>query len=121
MPDQPAALRRWHAVVKSKDPALLDELLADEVAFRSPAVFAAGGQGADGQLPERGAEGLGSLQVHHRLRSVNDDCPPMRSRSPNRRGRLSRWMRRRWRADHTVLIHALAEMPANEQADDVHL
>jgi hypothetical protein len=40
MPDQPAALRRWHAVVESKDPALLDELLADEVVFRSPAVFA---------------------------------------------------------------------------------
>ena len=40
MPDQPAALRRWHAVVESKDPALLDDLLADEVVFRSPAVFA---------------------------------------------------------------------------------
>jgi hypothetical protein len=40
MPDQPAALRRWHAVVESRDPALLDDLLADEVVFRSPAVFA---------------------------------------------------------------------------------
>jgi hypothetical protein len=40
MSDQPAALRRWHAVVESKNPALLDELLADEVVFRSPAVFA---------------------------------------------------------------------------------
>lgn len=40
MSDHPAPLRRWHAVVKSKDPALLDELLADEVVFRSPAVFA---------------------------------------------------------------------------------
>ena len=40
MPDQPAPLRRWHAVVESKDPALLDDLLADEVVFRSPAVFA---------------------------------------------------------------------------------
>ena len=40
MPDQPAALRRWHAVVESKDPALLDDLLADEVVFRSPVVFA---------------------------------------------------------------------------------
>ena len=39
MPDQPAALRRWHAVAGSKDPALLDGLLADEVVFRSPAVF----------------------------------------------------------------------------------
>ena len=40
MSDQPAPLRRWHAVVEAKDPALLDELLADEVVFRSPAVFA---------------------------------------------------------------------------------
>ena len=40
MSDQPAPLRRWHAVVESKDPALLDDLLADDVVFRSPAVFA---------------------------------------------------------------------------------
>jgi SnoaL-like domain len=40
MSDQPAALRRWHEVVASKDPALLDDLLADDVVFRSPAVFA---------------------------------------------------------------------------------
>ena len=40
MCDEPAALRRWHAVVASKDTALLDDLLADEVVFRSPAVFA---------------------------------------------------------------------------------
>ena len=40
MSDQPAALRRWHAVVQSKNPALLAELLADEVVFRSPVVFA---------------------------------------------------------------------------------
>lgn len=40
MPDQPAVLRRWHAVIELKDPALLDDLLADEVVFRSPAVFA---------------------------------------------------------------------------------
>src|SRR5215467_12366500 len=40
MPDQPSALRRWHAVVRSNDPALLDDLLADDVVFRSPAVFA---------------------------------------------------------------------------------
>ena len=40
MTDQPEPLRRWHAVVESKDPALLDDLLADEVTFRSPAVFA---------------------------------------------------------------------------------
>jgi SnoaL-like domain len=39
MPDQPAALRSWHAVVQSRDPALLDGLLADDVVFRSPAVF----------------------------------------------------------------------------------
>ena len=40
MSDQPAALRRWHAVVTSKNPALLGDLLADDVVFRSPAVFA---------------------------------------------------------------------------------
>ena len=40
MSDQPAALRRWHAVVTSKNPALLEDLLADDVVFRSPAVFA---------------------------------------------------------------------------------
>ncbi len=40
MSDEPAALRRWHAVAASKDPALLDDLLADDVVFRSPAVFA---------------------------------------------------------------------------------
>lgn len=41
MSDQPAALSRWHAVVESKNPALLNDLLANEVVFRSPAVFAA--------------------------------------------------------------------------------
>jgi hypothetical protein len=40
MSDQPAALRRWHAVVESKNPVPLDDLLADEVVFRSLAVFA---------------------------------------------------------------------------------
>jgi hypothetical protein len=40
MSDQPAALSRWHAVVASRDPALLEDLLADEVVFQSPAVFA---------------------------------------------------------------------------------
>jgi hypothetical protein len=39
-PDRPAALRRWHAIVAAQDPALLDDLLADDVEFRSPAVFA---------------------------------------------------------------------------------
>ena len=32
-------MRGWHAVVQSGDPALLDGLLADDVVFRSPAVF----------------------------------------------------------------------------------
>jgi SnoaL-like domain len=40
MPDQPAAVRSWHAVVTSGDLTLLDGLLADDVEFRSPAVFA---------------------------------------------------------------------------------
>jgi hypothetical protein len=39
MSEQSAALRAWHAVVESADPALLDDLLADDVVFRSPAVF----------------------------------------------------------------------------------
>ncbi len=40
MSDQPTALSRWHAVAESRNPALLDDLLADDVVFRSPAVFA---------------------------------------------------------------------------------
>ena len=40
MAEQPPALRSWHAVVAAGDPALLDALLADDVEFRSPAVFA---------------------------------------------------------------------------------
>lgn len=39
MPDQPPAVRAWHAVAQSRDPALLADLLADDVEFRSPAVF----------------------------------------------------------------------------------
>ena len=39
MPDQPAALRSWHSVVRTGDLTLLDDLLADDVVFRSPAVF----------------------------------------------------------------------------------
>jgi hypothetical protein len=39
MLEQPAAVRAWHDVVRSRDPALLDDLLADDVVFRSPAVF----------------------------------------------------------------------------------
>ena len=31
-------LDAWHAVVRSRDPALLDELLADDVVFLSPVV-----------------------------------------------------------------------------------
>jgi hypothetical protein len=40
MSDQPPAVRSWHAVVESQEAALLDGLLADDVVFRSPAVFA---------------------------------------------------------------------------------
>jgi len=40
MTDQPTALRTWQAIAAAQDPALLDDLLADEVEFRSPAVFA---------------------------------------------------------------------------------
>jgi len=40
MSAQPPAVKAWHAVAESGDPALLDGLLADDVVFRSPAVFA---------------------------------------------------------------------------------
>lgn len=40
MSDQPPALRAWHRVVETKDAGLLDDLLADDVVFSSPAVFA---------------------------------------------------------------------------------
>lgn len=37
-PERPGPLNRWHDVVESKDPGLLDGLLADDCVFRSPAV-----------------------------------------------------------------------------------
>ena len=40
MSEQPHVVKAWHAVVESGDPALLDGVLADDVVFRSPAVFA---------------------------------------------------------------------------------
>jgi hypothetical protein len=40
MSEQPHVVKAWHAVVESGDPARLDGLLADDVVFRSPAVFA---------------------------------------------------------------------------------
>ena len=40
MSEQPQVVKAWHAVVESGEPALLDGLLADDVVFRSPAVFA---------------------------------------------------------------------------------
>ena len=40
MSDQPPALRAWHRVVEARDAGLLDDLLADDVVFCSPAVFA---------------------------------------------------------------------------------
>lgn len=39
MSDQPPTLQAWHALVAGKDPAGLEALLADDVVFRSPAVF----------------------------------------------------------------------------------
>jgi hypothetical protein len=38
--EQPPALRFWHEIAAARDPALLDALLAENVEFRSPAVFA---------------------------------------------------------------------------------
>ncbi|HEX3564656.1 MAG TPA: nuclear transport factor 2 family protein [Acidimicrobiales bacterium] len=37
---RPVAVASWHAVVDSRDPNLLADLLAEEVVFRSPAVYA---------------------------------------------------------------------------------
>jgi hypothetical protein len=34
-----SAVRAWHAAVAAMDPGLLDDLLADDVDFRSPAIF----------------------------------------------------------------------------------
>ena len=39
MADRPAALSAWHDVVSTKDAGRLDALLADDVVFRSPAIF----------------------------------------------------------------------------------
>lgn len=36
----PAPVAAWHAVADVRDPALLDELIADDCVFRSPAVHA---------------------------------------------------------------------------------
>ncbi len=36
--DRPETLTRWHRIVETKDPSLLDTLLADDAVFRSPAV-----------------------------------------------------------------------------------
>lgn len=38
--DRPETLTRWHQVVETKDPSLLDTLLAEDAVFRSPAVHA---------------------------------------------------------------------------------
>jgi hypothetical protein len=38
--DRPAPLAAWHAVAAALDPAGLDALLAEDVVFRSPAVYA---------------------------------------------------------------------------------
>lgn len=37
---EPAAVAAWHAIASSRDPRGLDALLADDVVFLSPAVFA---------------------------------------------------------------------------------
>jgi SnoaL-like protein len=36
---QPAAVRAWHEIAAARDPAPLSDLLADDVVFRSPAVY----------------------------------------------------------------------------------
>ena len=39
-PPRPPALASWHRVVETRDPSLLADLLADDVVFHSPAVYA---------------------------------------------------------------------------------
>lgn len=39
MTDRPAPLAAWHAIAQSQDASALDALLADDVVFRSPAVY----------------------------------------------------------------------------------
>ena len=36
---QPPVIERWHRIVQTRDPKLLDALLADDVVFESPVVF----------------------------------------------------------------------------------
>lgn len=38
MTERPDPLNRWHAVFESRNPALLEDLLAEDCVFRSPAV-----------------------------------------------------------------------------------
>jgi SnoaL-like protein len=40
MTQHDSPLRRWHDVVAAQDASLLDQLLADDVVFRSPAIHA---------------------------------------------------------------------------------
>jgi hypothetical protein len=40
MTDRPAPLQQWHHIARTQDAALLDDLLAEDVVFRSPVVFA---------------------------------------------------------------------------------
>jgi hypothetical protein len=39
MTERPAPLAAWHQIAQSRDASALDSLLADDVVFRSPAVF----------------------------------------------------------------------------------
>jgi hypothetical protein len=39
-PPRSPALAHWHRVVETRDPSLLADLLADDVVFHSPAVYA---------------------------------------------------------------------------------
>lgn len=39
MSEQPAPVRAWHDIARSRDASRLVDLLADDVVFRSPAVF----------------------------------------------------------------------------------
>lgn len=39
MTEMPPTIAAWHRIVEASDPRMLDDILADDVVFRSPAVF----------------------------------------------------------------------------------
>jgi hypothetical protein len=62
----PHALAQWHAIVRSRDIAALDALLADDVVFHSPVVFRAqDGKAATKVYLAAALEVLGNETFHY--------------------------------------------------------